>query len=61
MKSDDYVKYLTEEMLKYMHMTKEEKQQRKAAKPSKKSTSYWFGLVPLALKMWRRNRKKHNY
>lgn len=57
MNRNDYVKYLTEEMVKYMHLSKQEKEQRKAAKPSKKSSSYWFGMIPVALKMFKKKMK----
>lgn len=61
MNQNDYVKFLTEEMVKYMHMSKEEKQKRKEAKPSKKSSFYWFGILPFALKMFKRKRKITNH
>ncbi|MGP4061729.1 YqzE family protein [Halobacillus litoralis] len=61
MKQNDYVKFLTEEMVKYMHMSKEEKKQKKEKKPSKKSSFYWFGMVPMALKMFKRKRKLTNH
>ncbi len=54
MNSNDYVKFLTEEMVKYMQLTKAEKRQRKAEKPTKKSSYYWFGLLPVALRMFKR-------
>ncbi|RWZ60093.1 YqzE family protein [Halobacillus fulvus] len=54
MNRNDYVKYLTEEMVKYMHLSKQEKQERKADKPSKKSSFYWFGVLPLAIRMLKR-------
>ncbi|WP_226582981.1 YqzE family protein [Halobacillus litoralis] len=60
MNQNDYVKFLTEEMVKYMQMSKEEKKQRKELKPSKKTSSYWFGMIPLALKMFKRKRKMTN-
>ncbi|SFF54208.1 YqzE-like protein [Halobacillus alkaliphilus] len=57
MDRNDYVKYLTEEMVKYMQMSKQEKKQRKAAKPSKKSAFYWFGIIPFALRMIKKKHK----
>ncbi|MCA1023016.1 YqzE family protein [Halobacillus litoralis] len=57
MNQNDYVKFLTEEMVKYMQLSKEEKKQRKQEKPSRKSSVYWFGLIPLAIRMFRRKRK----
>ncbi|MCP3030296.1 YqzE family protein [Halobacillus sp. A1] len=58
MKKSEYAQYLTEEMMKHMHMTKEEKLEKKHSKPSKKSSSYWFGVIPFALRMLRKKRKK---
>ncbi|WP_156112646.1 YqzE family protein, partial [Halobacillus sp. BBL2006] len=40
---------------------KQEKKQRKASKPSKKSSFYWFGMIPFALKMIRRKIKTSNH
>lgn len=57
MNRNDYLKYLTEETVKYMHLSKNEKENRKAAKPSKKSSLYWFGVVPVAIKMFKKKRK----
>ncbi|WP_082233854.1 YqzE family protein [Halobacillus massiliensis] len=56
MKKSDYAQFLTEEMLKHMHMTKEEKLEKKQLKS--KGSSHWFGLLPLAIKMIRRKNKK---
>ncbi|MCP3025702.1 YqzE family protein [Halobacillus sp. A5] len=57
MKKSEYAQYLTEEMMKHMHMTKQEKLEKKQTKPSKKSSSYWFGLLPFALKMLKKRRR----
>ncbi|ELK46237.1 YqzE family protein [Halobacillus sp. ACCC02827] len=60
MDKNDYVKFLTEEMVKYMHLSKEEKRLRKEEKPSKKSSSYWFGILPFAWKLFKRKRRITN-
>ncbi|TGB04320.1 YqzE family protein [Halobacillus salinus] len=60
MDRNDYVKFLTEEMVKYMQMSKEEKKDRKAKKPSKKSSLYWFGVLPIAIKMFRKRWKANH-
>ncbi len=49
MSSDDYFKYVTESMLKYILSSKEE---RKAMKQTKKEQKEpfafrWFGIIPL--------------
>ncbi|MFD1018728.1 YqzE family protein [Thalassobacillus hwangdonensis] len=59
MSGNDYVKFVTQELVRYMDMTKEEKTQRKHSrkndKISKRSTRM-FGIIPMALKLlW----KKH--
>lgn len=60
MDRNDYVKFLTEEMVKYMQLSKEEKKERKAQKPSKKSSLYWFGVLPIAIKMFRKRWKTNH-
>ncbi|MBA2173615.1 YqzE family protein [Halobacillus locisalis] len=60
MDRNDYVKFLTEEMVKYMQLSKQEKKERKARKPSKKSSFYWFGVLPLAIKMMRKRWKANH-
>ncbi|WP_101844273.1 YqzE family protein [Halobacillus sp. Marseille-P3879] len=57
MKKSEYAQFLTEEMMKHMHMTKQEKKEQKQTKQSKKNSAYWFGLLPFALKMLKKNRR----
>ncbi|WP_079530264.1 YqzE family protein [Halobacillus hunanensis] len=60
MKKNEYVQFLTEEMMKYMHRTKQEKHDRKIQRTSKGSSSYWFGIIPFALKMMKRRWQRHS-
>lgn len=61
-KSDELVKYVTQQVVKYIETPKEVRKQVKAGKKeSRESWQYrWFGMLPLALRMWteplRRNR-----
>jgi hypothetical protein len=49
MSSNEYVKYLTQRIVKYMDTPKIE---RKATKPHKEHwVNRWFGMIPMSLKM----------
>ncbi|QMV43964.1 YqzE family protein [Cohnella cholangitidis] len=52
MDSSEYLKYVTEKVVKYMDPSEEEE-----TKPSRKASrepwlTRWFGLAPLGLMMW---------
>lgn len=50
LKTNDYVKYITETFIKYMDQPKEERKRKKEAKESKEDLLYkWFGMIPFAL------------
>lgn len=53
MKTNDYVKFMTQQFVSYIDSPAEEKKQRKQEKKEEKElfTSKWFGILPLALKM----------
>lgn len=56
MKTNDYVKYITQTFVKYMDQPKEE---RKKKKEAKEDLLYkWFGLLPFALNT--RRKRKNN-
>ncbi|WP_102027043.1 YqzE family protein [Salirhabdus sp. Marseille-P4669] len=57
---NDIVKYMTQEVLKYMHLPKDEKQKRKMDKKQYKSnrSTRYFGVVPAAVKMMVKSKKK---
>lgn len=55
-KTNDYVKYITQTFVKYMDQPKEE---RKKKKEAKEDLLYkWFGLLPFALNT--RRKRKNN-
>ncbi|UOQ95589.1 hypothetical protein MUO14_01600 [Halobacillus shinanisalinarum] len=41
-------------------MSKQEKLDRRVERPSKRSSSYWFGILPFALKVMKRKWQKHS-
>lgn len=62
--TNDYVKYVTQQLVKYMDTPKEtRKQQKEERKIQDLTTSYysnrWFGVLPFALKLLINKRKHH--
>lgn len=57
---NDLVKFMTQEVLKYIHMPKDEKQKRKMDRKQYKSnrSTRFFGVVPAAVKMMIKNKRK---
>ncbi|CAH0345716.1 YqzE family protein [Bacillus sp. CECT 9360] len=53
MKTNDYIKFLTQQFVKYMAVPKDVRKQRreKKKKMRKPFVSNWFGLMPFALTM----------
>ncbi|MGV2938255.1 YqzE family protein [Mesobacillus sp. LC4] len=51
MKTNDYVKYLTQTVVKYIDQPKEERQKMKQAKKEAEATFMfrWFGILPFML------------
>lgn len=51
---DDFVKYLTERVVKFVETPKEVRRQKKAGrKEVKEQWQYrWFGMLPFAIRMW---------
>ncbi|MFC4617977.1 YqzE family protein [Camelliibacillus cellulosilyticus] len=51
MKSDDYVKFLTEQFVKYMNQPRNERKQRRASRKQHRGPmlNEWFGLIPAAM------------
>jgi hypothetical protein len=60
MSGNDIVKYMTQEVVKYMHLPKDERQKRKDDKKQRKRnrSSRYFGVLPAAIKMFWSNKKK---
>lgn len=60
MKTNDYVKYMTEQLVKYMDTPKQErkemKEKRKELKPPSRIYQ-WFGILPLGCIMFFKNHK----
>ncbi|PWU68534.1 MULTISPECIES: YqzE family protein [Gracilibacillus] len=59
MSSEDYVKYMTQKIVKYMDTPKEERQKQK--KPREKEhhvySNRWFGVLPFAFRLFLRRKK----
>lgn len=53
MKTNDYIKFLTQQFVKYMAMTKEERKLRRDQRKQMRRpfVSNWFGIMPFALMM----------
>lgn len=60
MSGDEYVKYVTENMLKYMFSTKEERKEIRETKKAKKEpfAFRWFGIIPLFISYLVKKRAK---
>lgn len=60
MSSDDYFKYITESMLKYVLSSKEERKVNKQIKKERKEpfTFRWFGIIPLLISYQMRKKRK---
>jgi hypothetical protein len=57
-KGAELVQYITEKMVNYMEMPKEERKQNRKLRHRKEPwLSRWFGVVPFALSMWLEQRK----
>ncbi|QHS22741.1 YqzE family protein [Virgibacillus sp. MSP4-1] len=61
MSGNEIVKYMTQELTKYMQLPKDEREQRKSRRKNEKSSrsNRYFGMLPAAFKMfWDGKRKK---
>ncbi|WLR49761.1 YqzE family protein [Bacillus tianshenii] len=60
MSTNDYVKFVTQQIVSYMDQPKEErqriKQERLESQPP--ALNRWFGVIPFALAMFFHNRRK---
>ncbi|MFD1335485.1 YqzE family protein [Oceanobacillus iheyensis] len=58
MKGNDYLRYMTEQVVTYLDLPKEEKRKRK--KRYKRTNdvyqSRWFGVLPFTFKLWYKKR-----
>ncbi|MDQ0231960.1 YqzE family protein [Metabacillus malikii] len=63
MSTNDYVKYVTQQLIKFMDTPKETRKQQREEKlkNNELSTVYtnrWFGMLPFSLRLLVKNRKK---
>lgn len=60
MSTNDYVKFVTQQIVSYMDQPKEERKRLKQARSQTKSPalSRWFGILPIAVMMMFRKRNK---
>ncbi|SET61888.1 YqzE-like protein [Salinibacillus kushneri] len=61
MSGNDIVKYMTQEIMKYMQLPKDEREQRKSQRKNEKvnRSNRYFGMLPTAFKMfWNGKRKE---
>ncbi|PTM59327.1 YqzE family protein [Desmospora activa] len=62
MSSQDYIKFLVQEMVRYMDTPKQERKetrrQRKEQRPS--WATHWFGMVPHSVKMFT-DKQRHRF
>jgi hypothetical protein len=59
MSTNDYVKFVTQQFVRYIDQPKEERiQQRRKRKEERDSFIHrWFGVIPFAIMMWYRKKK----
>ncbi|WP_078545711.1 YqzE family protein [Litchfieldia alkalitelluris] len=61
MSTNDYVKYMTQQIVSYYDKPKQVRRETKLQKKTERSpfASHWFGILPLAFSlMFKRNSKK---
>ncbi|WP_424474876.1 YqzE family protein [Oceanobacillus kimchii] len=58
MNGNDYLRYMTEQVITYIDLPKEEKQKRRNTHQKKQSLyqSRWFGVLPFTFKFWYKKR-----
>ncbi|PYI56518.1 YqzE family protein [Paenibacillus flagellatus] len=60
MKTDDYIKYLTERVVAYMDTPPDVRKEQRSRLKSSRAPWYvrWFGMVPVSVLIWWRRRKE---
>ncbi|MDT2045488.1 YqzE family protein [Priestia aryabhattai] len=60
MKTNDYVKYVTQQLVQYMDQPKEIRKTKRIEKKEARDPFFnrWFGMIPLSFQIWYRNTKK---
>ena len=51
MKSNEYVKFLTEQLVTYLDTPKSERKKEKSVNESSLYSNNWFGLFPFTIKL----------
>lgn len=61
MKTNDYVKYITQTVVQYIDQPKDERKKLRLEKKDRKATFMyrWFGIIPYALMLRMREKKGH--
>nr|WP_068671897.1 YqzE family protein [Oceanobacillus sp. Castelsardo] len=56
MKGNDYLKFVTEQVVSYLDLPAEERQKRKSERKNMGSgfSNHWFGVLPFAIKSLRK-------
>jgi hypothetical protein len=61
-KSEDYVKYMTEQFMAYMDTPKEERKQTRTSAKARREPwlTHWFGWGPMSIMLWWRGREQRH-
>lgn len=59
MKSNDYIRFMTEQLVSYMNLLPEEKKERKQKRKTSSQlySNKWFGILPFAIQSWHHQQK----
>ncbi|MBT9249756.1 YqzE family protein [Bacillus halotolerans] len=59
MKTNDYVKYMTQQFVKYIDTPKDERKERKEVRKKTKTpaSQHWFGILPYGFRLWLKRKK----
>lgn len=62
MKGNEYVKFMTEEIVSYLHMPADEKRKKKIERKEKidSPVSHWFGVIPFSLRLLIQQKRNSN-
>lgn len=60
MSTNDYVKFVTQQFVRYIDKPKEERKQQRRQRKEERDTfvQRWFGVIPFAVMMWYRKKKE---
>ncbi|MBU8571462.1 YqzE family protein [Bacillus subtilis] len=59
MKTNDYVKYMTQQFVKYIDTPRDERKERKEVRKETKTPVFqqWFGILPYGFRLWLKRKK----